>query len=233
MIRSTLARLRGSRAVPFDEAADASYQAHNSEYIQPGKLEIERRVHAGFEADGLFNSPWGRHQDVIDANRSVRDTAIDIGSGTGFFSMKLSPQFREVISIEPSDAAVAIAEALYPSTAYPNVRRIVGFAEDVLPSLDVTGPVFFLTSAVLSHLKDDVVESILATVDEIAPTRSVVSFGECFGAEYHRPLWHVRTKKWWRAHLSGWELDFFGAPIEVDESKDRYKGFAGVRTAPR
>jgi hypothetical protein len=89
--------------------------------------------------------------------------------------------------------------------------------------------VFVLTSAVLSHLRDDVVDAILASVDEIAPAGSVLSFGECFGAEYHRPTWHVRTQEWWRSRLPNWELDFFGAPIETDESSDRYKGFAGVK----
>lgn len=229
MLSSRLARLYHRRTALPGEDVHASYRAHHSQYVQTGKLEVERRVHAQFEADDLFNSPWGRHQDVIDANPSVRNTAIDIGSGTGFLSMKLSPQFREVISIEPSDAAVAIAGTLYPGAAYPNIRRMVGFAEEVLPTLSVSQPVFLLTSAVLSHLRDDIVERILAAVDKIAPSHSVLSFGECFGEEYHRPLWHVRTRNWWRAHLPDWELDFFGDPIETDESQDRHKGFAGVK----
>lgn len=228
MVRSVLVRLRRQRDVSAPEATDASLRAHHSSYVKPGQLEVERRIHAEFTRDGGFNSPWGRHQDVLDANPSVRHTAVDIGSGTGFYSTELSTQFRQVISIEPSDAAVAIAETLYPQTEYPNIRRIVGFAEDVLPTLSFSQPVFFLTSAVLSHLRDDVVEAILVSVDRLALPQSVLSFGECFGAEYHRPLWHVRTRRWWRRRLSSWELDFYGGSIETDESRDRHKGFSGV-----
>jgi hypothetical protein len=103
-----------------------------------------------------------------------------------------------------------------------------GLAEEVLNRLPINQtPTLFITGCVLSHLRDKEVAAICKIVNEKAKIGSALSWSECWGEESHRYMWHVRTKEWWKQHLSNWELDFHGGQIE--NKPGRHKGFHGIK----
>jgi hypothetical protein len=140
-------------------------------------------------------------------------------------SAKLSKEFKTVIGIEPSSTAIKMAKELHPPK---NIQWEVGFAEDKIKEIKCKEPIAFFTSIVLSHLTDEAVAKVCHSINSVAPRGSILDFGEAWGKEFHKYMWHIRTKEWWQQNLPGWELDFFGP--EIENVKGRHMGFHGVKT---
>jgi hypothetical protein len=220
-------RLLGPGKPPPTQTTTTSYELHHGQYLAPDSLERHRARYREYEEANLFNQPEARYADLISEHPDVRSMAIDIGSGAGWLSARLSRYFRQVIGLEPSEAAVGMARALFPITEYPNIRWIVGFAEQELPKLQLSKPTLFVTATVLSHLPDESVEKICTAVNENAPVGSILSFAECWGIESHSYMWHIRTTEWWKARFPGWDLDFHGP--EIEGMSGSRKGFHGTK----
>jgi SAM-dependent methyltransferase len=223
--RSLLYIKKRSKTI-FQKSED-SYKIHNSQYIDPTALENHKKTFKEFENQDLFNHPENKIEQLLLEHPNVRETAVDIGCGAGWMSAKLSETFKNVIAIEPSDAAIEIGKHIFSDKKYSNIQWIVGFAEKELQKYQLEQPVFFVTGCVLSHIIDKTVKDICAAVNNIAQKGSILSFAECWGKESHDFMWHIRTKEWWQQQLSDWKLDFHGPTIQ--NLSDRHKGFHGIK----
>jgi SAM-dependent methyltransferase len=207
-----------------------SYREHNAQMLGQDAIERHIRLFTEFERENHFNSSEMRLGDFLARYPSVRSKAIDVGSGAGWLSARLCKEgFREVVGIEPSAAALAIAAKVFPKDQYPNVTWINGFAEDVLPTLKLEEPSLFVTGCVLAHLTDSAVERICNAICRTAAAGSLLGFSEPWGIDSHEFMWHVRTQEWWSKKLAGWNLDFYGP--EIENIPGRHKGFHGVKVS--
>ncbi len=211
----------------FVQTKKKSFNRHNSEYKEHDKLERERLVAEQFERDDVINNQENKIDVLLGRHPEIKGIAIDIGSGAGWYSKKLSERFSAVIAIEPSLAAINIARELYDESKKSNILWIEGFAENVLNKFHFASPVIFFTGVVLSHLRDKEVKDICMAIELCAPVGSILSFNECWGLEHHQLMWHVRTKEWWQAQLPGWQLNFHGPVIQ--NVPGRHKGIHGVK----
>lgn len=195
-----------------------SYEAHNKQYEEKGKLEEVLLIHnlktteALSQSGGMWDNlykPGHLHGEWLDSQTEIKD-AVDIGCGTGWFVnyLKEHKNFENIIGIEPSQAAIDIAKKINNN----NITYLCGLAEDILPSITLNNPTLFTTFIVLSHLTDDIVVKILKEIDKIAPKGSVFIFNENYGNLFHRNLWHCRTKDWWEKNLPDWEITYDERP---------------------
>ena len=209
------------------QTRSSSFVKHNAQFELQGKLEIER---SGVQKM-LANRAYDSHENKISrllALYSNRELCVDIGSGNGWYSSYISQFFDKVESIEPSEAGISIAKKLHPEERYPNISWNHGFAETILKHIPIDKtPTLFITGCVLSHLRDKEVISICKIVNQRAKVGSALSWSECWGKEFHKYMWHCRTKEWWRKHLSNWDLDFHGG--EIENVPGRHKGFHGIK----
>ena len=211
----------------YFQSQQANYKKHHGQYADATAIEKHQKTYQKFEAENLFNSQENKLGILLKQHPNIRNTTVDIGCGSGWLAAKLSKDFKQVIAIEPSQAAIDIAKALFPQLKHTNIEWITGLAEDKLKSVSLTSPTLFVTGCVFSHLTDDAVSNICSTLNKIAPKNSILSFGECWGEESHEFMWHVRTKEWWQNALPGWQLDFHGPTIQ--DHANRHKGFHGVK----
>ena len=220
MLYDGLRRLSAYAQRPKD-----SFARHNRQYKESGKLEQERIIGTNNLKEDAINHPSFRVRDLLTAHPAIR-TAVDIGSGSGWSAAAVSKLVEHMYAIEPSAAAIEIAQKLYPTTTYPNITWITGFAEAKLRTLPLSSPTLFFAGCVLSHLRDAEAKEICQAISDVAPTGSVLALAECWGDEsWHQLMWHVRTKDWWREQLPGWELDFHGPQVP---NKRYHKGIHGV-----
>jgi SAM-dependent methyltransferase len=209
-----------------------SFREHNKHYESNNKYEYELECTKNYYLEDLANSSEFRLSELLEKNLQLSKIAVDIGSGTGWLSGWLSSYFDVVYSIEPSERAIELAKEIQKEiqNSSRKIQRIKwqkGFAEDVLISLKLDHPTLFTTGRVLSHIADKDVKKIIRAIDNIAPVSSVVCFAELWGEDYHRPLWHVRTKEWWTKQFgAGWELFFLDNPVEID---GRYVGIHAIK----
>jgi len=219
------------RVSALKQTSASSFKRHNGEFEMKNEEEIAavRSELEKMDKSGFMDIPENKFGQILAKYPTVRHTAVDIGSGAGWLSAKLAGDYKfvEVMAIDPSPALINVAKGFYPAEQYPAIKWVRGFAEDVLSNLNFTEPVFFFTGCVLSHLRDKEAARICEAVNKISPIGSVLSFGECWGTEWHQYMWHVRTKEWWQRELPGWELDFHGPNIQ--EVPGRHKGFHGVK----
>lgn len=207
------------------QTAQESFRSHDAQYRVPGKLEMERAVIAEYMRVDMINGPQFRLGTLLAQHPGVRSLAVDIGAGTGWVSGVLSKYFQTVLALEPSAAALEIAQHLYPHSTFGNIEWRHGFAEDLLAHMDISQQALFITGVVLSHLRDREAQRILHFLSK-APKGSILAFNEAWGEESHRLRWHVRTKSWWSTQLPGWKLNFHGA---FEEGKTYALGFHGVK----
>ena len=188
-----------------------SFDAHNSEFVVEGKIEAEKLVHKEYEETNIFNCSVLRFHDIIQDNPWIH-IAVDIGSGSWFYSNKLTQYFPSVYGVEPSSTGIEIAKKI---TNNPKITWINDFWEKAVSKIvkEHDESIFFLTSTVLSHLDDTVVSAICASINT-AKVWSAFAFSEVFGKTKHKHLWHIRTKQWWQEQLPGWEIDFFGPEVK-------------------
>jgi hypothetical protein len=207
--------------------SQSSYKKHNSQYEEKEALERHKKTYAEYEKLNILNSDENKLYKLFDQYPLVRNTAIDIGSGAGWFSAQFSKNFKKVIAMEPSSSAINIARQLFPKEEYSNIDWNTGFAETILPSINLSEPSFFFTGCVLSHLTDASTKEICKIIDAFATKGSILSFAECWGTESRSFMWHIRTQEWWKNALPSWKLDFHGS--EIQNIPDRHKGFHGVK----
>lgn len=213
-----------------------SKDTHDEGYAKDDAYEIEKEKHLWRTRDSKIgvNSIWNtlysdddRHGYLIDENKEIK-TLVDIGSGTGWFVdyAKTHKGFNKIYGIEPSKHAINIAKKIYGEN--DKVTYINDYAEDGLLNINLTEKTLFTTFIVLSHLDDEIVSNILLNMNKIAPENSIFYFNEMYGLEFHQPLWHCRTKEWWREHLPDWELTFH--PYSTNFfGPDRFKGISGLK----
>jgi len=209
--------------MPIDKK---SYNDHHAEYCESGKFEKEKGYHEDhnkneFEFIYQTDIPHGR---VLDETEF--ETAVDIGSGTGWFANYLVEHrnYKKVYAIEPSEAATNIAKTIYPNQ--DKVEWIVGFCEEKLKEIKLTHKALFSTMCVLAHIEDDSVLEILRGANNLAPSGSVFCFSEPWGARSHSHCWNVRPQHWWEENLPEWNLDF---KTDYILGHGQYKGFVGVK----
>ena len=207
---------------------DISYTKHNEHYVQDSALNAEKVAHEKNNSENfkfLYQDDVP-HGDVLDSTKFK--TAVDIGSGTGWFANYLvnERKYTKVYAIEPSEAAINISKELYPDQK--KVKYIVGFAEEEINKLKLKKPAFFSSMCVLAHLCDEDVASILTAIDMVAPTGSIWSASEPWGETYHRECWHVRTPEWWSDAMPEWHFEFY-SDYELKDPAGRYKGFTAIK----
>jgi len=203
-----------------------SYTNHNSEYCQKEAFERERLAHEQRDSERFLCQKDIPHGDNLDKHKFK--TAVDIGAGTGWFTNYLidNRKYTKVYAIEPSQAAVDIAQKIYPDQK--KVEYIVGFAEEEINKLKLKKPTFFSTMCVLAHLCDEDVTSILTAIDMVAPVGSIWSASEPWGDSYHRECWHIRTPEWWSDTMPKWHFEFY-SDYELNDPAGRYKGFTAIK----
>ena len=209
---------------------DISYTKHNSHYVQDSALNAEKVAH---ERNNIENFKFlyqadVPHGDVLDSTKFK--TAVDIGSGTGWFANYLvnERKYTKVYAIEPSESAVDIAKKIYPDQK--KVKYINGFAEEELSKIKLTKPSLFSTLCVLTHLKNETVIPILSTINKIAQTGSVLACSEAWGIRHIEDAWNIRSPEWWVENLPNWEFEFYNdyvLPHPTDHP--RYKGFIATK----
>lgn len=204
---------------------NTSVEIHNEgQYNKYLEIDYWIKHNERHQDDFVFNNKELKIKDLLDKNINVNKLAIDIGSGAGWLSAKLSNYFETIISIEPSEKAVEICKEIYKNRT--NINWNVGFAEDILNDFDFgNDPVLFVTCSVFMHLDDSVVQNILKVINEKSPIGSILSFQELWGLELNQNMHHVRTKEWWSENLSNWNLDFHG-PLVLSNT---HKGIHGIR----
>lgn len=208
----------------------SSYISHNAEYEQQSAFQREKLAHEKNNSDNFKFLYQGDipHGNILD-NQEFK-IAVDIGSGTGWFANYLVTHrnYKKVYAIEPSQAATNIAKELYPDEK--KVKYIVGFAEKEIAKLKLKEPTLFSTMCVLAHIPDNVVIEILDAIDKVAPDKSVLSFSEPWGPEYHRECWHIREAEWWSEKMPQWQFEFHADYLIPDPSdQKRYKGFIATK----
>ena len=206
-----------------------SYNNHNSEYVQEEAFEREKRGHLEHDSENfkfLYQDDLP-HGNTLDKHTFT--TAVDIGAGSGWFANHLvnHRKYNKVYAIEPSQAAVDIAQKIYPDQK--KVKYIVGFAEEEISKINLRKPAFFSTMCVLAHLCDEDVIDILGAIDKIAPVGSVWSASEPWGDVYHRDCWHIRSPEWWSDQMPDWEFEFY-SDYSLNDPPGRYKGFTAIKS---
>lgn len=170
----------------------------------------EWRIHNNECSVAAFNNEELKVKSLLEKNTNIRDYAIDIGCGAGWMSNELSKHFQYVISIDPSHNAINTCKQLYPQE---NIIWIVGYAEDVLNSIefDFSSNYFINTCSVFQHMSDEFVSPILQFINKNFKN-SILSFQEWWSENRHfnEGMGNCRTQKWWKQHLSTWEIDFHG-----------------------
>lgn len=189
-----------------------SVNIHDSANYYNWDLETWKTHNEKHEKES-FNNLELKCQDLLDKHPEIRDIAIDIGSGGGWMSNKLSKIFKKVYAIEPSEKAIQICKALYKERN--NIEWINKFAEDAFDQLNVNIPCFYNTCSVFMHIPNEFVEKTLFYINNYAKAGSIISMQECWTEklEIITPpggMTYFRNKDWWKEKLSNWELDFFG-----------------------
>lgn len=202
----------------FAQSTKASMNEHNKAYsartaLTYELLETEKRLNSDPYTAAEFQLKY-----LFTQNPSFRkEVAIDIGSGSGWLSYRLSSDFSTVIAIEPSRYALDISRTLFGASS--NINRIQGFAEDVILDLKLSQPCFRVTGRVFSHLQDRQTKKILSAIDFISPVDSIFSFAEVYGKTSKRRLWNIREKEWWQKSLNNkWQLSFLNIATDDPNS---------------
>ena len=201
-----------------------SYDQHNSEYVQPGKFDYEKHHHDLNDKNQVQFRPDSPLGPVLNRYPEIK-IGVDIGCGSGWQANLMSKQMDVVYAMEPSSAALDIAKKIYPEN--DKVVWMNGFAQDLLPTLQLDKPAVFNSFCVLSHLEDEDVERICKSINEVAHVGSVLSFSECYGCDFKSHLWYVRVKEWWQERFPGWEFYYHEAKIE--HPRGAFKAFIGVK----
>lgn len=212
----------------------SSFEHHNKDWkiiydndyknIKLNKDSPSRKRHLDF----LYNQPSLKMPHFLKKYKQNRYLVVDIGSGDGWLSAKLSKFFKKVIAIETSKEAVKIARKRYKN--YSNINWINGFAEDYISKIEFKEPVLFTSCHVLSHLTDNQVLKICKIMNsKKTPKNSILNFSELYTKDnsIRKYMDTSRSIKWWNKNLSSWQLDFHGPMVSKNKNEKRYKGFWG------
>jgi len=206
-----------------------SFKTHNLQYENENCFEKEKKAWERKELSNyieLYKSDHAQGRD-LDTFSWLRH-AVDVGSGTGWFSSYLVRKrgYKKVYAIEPSKSAVEISKVLHPNLN--SIEWINGFAEEEIPRLNLTEPTFFSFMCVLSHMPDDLALSICDAIYENSPVGSVISFSENWGSASSdiENCWHSREPRWWVDQFKGWHLKFH---TDYAHGNQLYKGLTAFK----
>ena len=199
---------------------------YNNDYknIKINKDSPSRKRHLDF----LYNQPSLKMSHFLKKYKKNRYLVVDIGSGDGWLSAKLSKFFKKIIAIETSKEAVKLAKKRYKK--FSNIIWINGFAEDYIFKIEFKKPVLFTSCHVLSHLTDNQVLKICKIINsKKIPKNSMLNFSELYTKvnSIRKYMDTSRSIKWWNKNLSNWRLDFHGPMVSKNKNEKRYKGFWG------
>lgn len=99
-------------------------------------------------------------------NPAPESVVLDIYCGVGTFALAVAEKAKQVMGIESNAAAIADAQA--NAAGRNNVLFIHGFAEEILPTLDVQAPL-----ALVDPPRSGMDKRALATLVELVPMRIV------------------------------------------------------------
>ena len=146
-----------------------SYKKHNSEYITPqNSVEYNKEIIKKYDNKKQFEN-LGFKQ-AIESTTFLPKTHIDIGSGIGWLLIKTSEYFNNVIGVEPSKAAINIAEKIVQKN---NVQFLNKDMIDAIKYINPKEPVFITTSTVLNHIQNYYVEDFLKLLNSL-PKNSIL-----------------------------------------------------------
>lgn len=198
--------------------ATKSFAAHHAGYETEFGIDWCRKHYADYEARNLF-SIQGFEKHVLEAKQTL-STHIDIGSGAGWLVRKTAPHFATVYAVEPSLAATEIAKEL--NTDLSNIQFMNMGMFEFMTKHQPQEPYLTTTATVLSHIDNATVKNFLKILND-APIGSRLYFGEPFDRNRYQYLWFIRSREWWAAQLTNWQLEF------SDCMNDSYPyGIAGV-----
>ncbi len=148
--------------------------------IPPAFWDDRAERYARRVADTVAHDPLlPRIRPHVDADTVV----LDVGAGTGRFSLALAGDAREVVALDPSAGMLRILTEQARAQEVSNVRTVLGRLEDLD---DVSGDVL-LCAHVLPVLPD--ARSFLARLDRIARRRVFVYLGAGNSDLRTDPLW--------------------------------------------
>ena len=196
----------------------------DKEALEREKKSLERKKASGYIELYKRDHSQGRDLDTF----SWLKCAVDVGSGTGWFSSYLVEKrgYKKVYAIEPSEAAIEISKTLHPNSE--NIEWIKGFAEEEIPRLNLTEPTFFSFMCVLSHMPDDLAAAVCDAIHKNSPVGSVISFSENWGntSSDIENCWHSREPRWWEDRFKGWHLSF---STTFSHQPNMYKGLTAFK----
>ena len=205
---------RWSQIKALLQGRKASFLRHDAQYRHADAIARAIAVTDDrYRSDAANSSEL--NLDVTIRSHPQLKVAVDVGSGIGWLSGWLAGRFERVISIEPSRAAVGIAQHIQRDRS-DRITWRVGLAEDELSKLTLSAPALFVTGRVLTHLGDRSVNRILRSIDSIAPKGSVMVLSELWGEPHRERMWHIRSREWWAAAVGArWELEFLAHAVEA------------------
>ncbi len=156
--------------------------------IPPAFWDDRAERYARRVADTVAHDPLlPRIAPHVDADTVV----LDVGAGTGRFSLALAGNAREVVALDPSEGMLRILTEQARAQGVTNVRTVLGRLED---REDVIGDVV-LCAHVLPVLPD--ARTFLARLDRVARRRVFVYLGAGSSDLRTDPLWrhfHGRSR---------------------------------------
>lgn len=167
------------------------------ERLQPGRGTVgarywnatRARQYAAHVGSTVDRDPLLRRlRREVGPNSSV----LDVGAGTGRFSLALAPRVAQVTSVDPSPAMLNVLARQARRAGTRNVRRVAGRWEDV----DVAPADFTLCSYVLPLIED--ARAFLAKLDSSTRERAFVYMNAASADLLVDPLWrhfHSRPRR--------------------------------------
>lgn len=181
LVRARLSEME--RLAPGRGAVGAAF------WNSPGRA---RRFHAGYAGtthkDPLF----------VPLRRSARrsSTVVDVGAGTGRFSLALAPRVAQVIAVDPSEAMLRVLRREARRQSITNVRCVKSRWQDVELAPDVTvtaasnvvPPADLLVCSYVLPLVEDA-SPFLARMDAACRGRAFVFFNAMSNDALSDPFW--------------------------------------------
>lgn len=115
---------------------------------------------------------WARHNDYVSralariaAQVDANSRILEVGPGTGGFTLRLARLFKEVVAVEPSPDMRTVLERHLADAGIANVQLVAGRIEEALP--DLAGP---FELALASHSLYDVepVDQVISGLMRVA-----------------------------------------------------------------
>jgi SAM-dependent methyltransferase len=153
---------------------------------------------------------------IVSKKEYLKGNALEIGSGAGWLSHLISPYFRQVFSIEPSESGHTLAKQYFGQAKNINFLNvdITGLRNlQQIPNFQ-----FFMTCFVLSHLNNKEVKVISEYISSVGSIGSEALLIERWSTNrVTGRMWHIRTPDEWRKLFPNHDL-YFHKNVEFEET---------------